>query len=233
MEKVLLAGMTSRALRCLLVTVIFNFQFSIFNTVSAQTFVDELRREVPGQGKVTVEQSKEIEELVNGKQTPATTTTPSPTAPTAPANATTAQTHATPAPATPTTPNGQETHEDQKPDSARRTPTPITSETEGETAPPDTRKKIMRRSYKMQGYRVQVFSGGNSRADRQKAETAGAVMKSNFPDQPIYTHFYSPSWKCRMGNYRTQAEAQAYLAKVRKLGYRQACIVKGPIQVAY
>ena len=206
----------SRTLHSLLLIVIFNFQFSIFNTLSAQTFMDELRREVPGQGKVTVEQSKEIDDLVNGKQTSSPSKTP-----------------ATPAHDTPTAPTGQETHDTQKPDSARRAPTPTTSETEGETAPLDTRKKMMRRSYKTQGYRVQVYSGGNSRADRQKAETAGAVMKSNFPDQPIYTHFYSPSWKCRMGNYKTQAEAQAYLAKVRKLGYTQACIVKGPIQVAY
>ena len=207
-------------------TTIFCLALAAIYAANAQTFVDELRKDVPGQGKVTVEQSREIEDLVNGKQTPATT--PTPTTPTVPANTTTSPTHDTP-----TTPAGQETHEDQKPDSARRTPTPITSEAEGETTPPDTRKKIMRRSYKTQGYRVQVYSGGNSRADRQRAETAGAVMKSNFPDQPIYTHFYSPSWKCRMGNYRTQAEAQAYLAKVRKLGYRQACIVKGPIQVAY
>jgi hypothetical protein len=110
----------------------------------------------------------------------------------------------------------------------------VLTEAEGdETFPPDMRKKVMRRSFKMQGYRVQVYSGGNSRADRQRAETAGAVMKANFPDQPIYTHFYSPSWKCRMGNYKSQAEAQAYLSRVRKLGYRQACIVKGMIQVQY
>ena len=179
--------------------------------------MDDLRREAPGQGKVTVTQSKEIDELVNGKpaQTPETT------------------------PAAPKTENasqkpddaGNHNAEEEKPDSAKRQPIVIA---EGdETFPPDMRKKVMRRSFKMQGYRMQVYSGGNSRADRQRAETAGAVMKSHFPDQPIYTHFYSPSWKCRMGNYKTQAEAQAYLAKVRKLGYRQACIVKGPIQVQY
>ena len=183
---------------------------------NAQTFMDDLRKVTPGQGKVTVEQSKEIDALVNGNQTE----------------------HATPAPQLthPQTPAGEERTaqqtEDDKADSAKKQQ-PVVIDDGGETVPPDMRKKVMRRSYKMQGYRVQVYSGGNSRVDRQRAETAGAVMKSNFPDQPVYTHFYSPSWKCRMGNYKTQEEAQAYLARVRKLGYKQACIVKGPIQVQY
>ena len=215
----------SKALHILSLIIIFNLQFSIFNSVSAQTFLDDLKRDVPGQGKVTVTQSKEIDELVNGRPAQA------PQAPQAQPNAqkTETQKNDTPTPSH----DGKETAktEEDKPDSTKRQP--IVTEDEDETVPPDMRKKVMRRSYKMQGFRVQVYSGGNSRADRQRAETAGAVMKSHFPDQPIYTHFYSPSWKCRMGNYKTQAEAQAYLAKVRKLGYRQACIVKGPIQVQY
>lgn len=97
----------------------------------------------------------------------------------------------------------------------------------------DTRKKVMRNSYKVTGYRVQVFSGGNSRADRQKAEQAGAAMKQYFPSEPVYVHFYSPSWKCRIGNYRDQAEANRVLAQVKALGYKQACLVKGKISVQY
>ena len=177
---------------------------------NGQTFLNELRKDVPGEGKVTVVQSAEIDQLVNGKQQEQPATQPQQQQP------------------------DEEAQEEHKPDSARRMPVIIGENGEEDlTTPIDTRKKVMRRSYKMQGYRVQVYSGGNSRADRQRAETAGAVMKANFPDQPIYTHFYSPSWKCRMGNYKSQAEAQAYLSRVRKLGYRQACIVKGMIQVQY
>jgi hypothetical protein len=36
-----------------------------------------------------------------------------------------------------------------------------------------------------------------------------------------------------MGNFRSLAEAQKILAKVRSLGYRQACLVKGLITVQY
>lgn len=97
----------------------------------------------------------------------------------------------------------------------------------------DTRKKVMSRSYKTQGYRIQVYSGGNTRKDRQAAENAGTKMKSYFPSEPVYVHFYSPSWKCRMGNYTSVDIARKVLAQVKALGYKQAVIVKGPISVQY
>ena len=97
----------------------------------------------------------------------------------------------------------------------------------------DTSKKVMRRSYKVNGYRVQVFAGGNSRADKQKAQQAGNAVKRAMPDQPVYVHFYSPRWICRVGNYRSYQEANRVLMQVKKLGYRQACIVSGKINVAY
>ena len=99
--------------------------------------------------------------------------------------------------------------------------------------PVDMRKKVMRRAYKVNGYRVQVFAGGNSRNDKIKAQNAGNAMKMAFPSQPIYVHFYSPRWICRMGNYRTYEEASAILHQVQKMGYKQACIVSGKITVAY
>jgi hypothetical protein len=65
------------------------------------------------------------------------------------------------------------------------------------------RKKVMRKSYKVTGYRVQAFAGGNSRNDRLKAEQTGNQLKVHFPEQPVYVHFYSPRWICRMGNFRS------------------------------
>ena len=91
----------------------------------------------------------------------------------------------------------------------------------------------MRGGRKVTGYRVQAYSGGNSRADRQKAENIGNAIKMRFPDLPIYVHFYSPRWICRVGNFRTYQEANEVLKEVKSMGYRQACIVKGKITVAY
>ena len=68
---------------------------------------------------------------------------------------------------------------------------------------------------------------GLSRALLQQSD------ENHFPEQPVYVHFYSPRWICRMGNFRSLAEAQKMLAKVRSLGYRQACLVKGQITVQY
>ena len=95
----------------------------------------------------------------------------------------------------------------------------------------DMRKKVMRGSRKVTGYRVQAFAGGNTRADKLKAQQAGNDIKMRFPDQPIYVHFYSPRWICRMGNYRSYEEAHRMLRAVKAMGYKAATIVKGKITV--
>ena len=91
----------------------------------------------------------------------------------------------------------------------------------------------MRKSYKINGYRVQAFAGGNSRADRLRAESIRDNIKQVLPNEPIYVHFYSPRWICRVGNYRSYEEAARILKQVKGLGYKQACIVRGKITVQY
>ena len=71
------------------------------------------------------------------------------------------------------------------------------------------------------------------RKDRQRAEQVGNTIKQNFPTEPIYVHFYSPRWICRVGNYRTYEEAHEMLMNIRKLGISGASIVKGKITVQY
>lgn len=115
-------------------------------------------------------------------------------------------------------------------------PTTATNEkSNNATAAPavNTAKKVMRNSRRITGYRVQAYSGGNSRADRQKAESIGSAIKMRFPDLPVYVHFYSPRWICRVGNFRTYDEANSVLKEIKSMGYRQACIVKGKITVGY
>ena len=98
---------------------------------------------------------------------------------------------------------------------------------------PDTMPKMIRNGHKVVGYRVQAFAGGNSRKDRQKAEQVRNSIKSHYPNVPVYVHFYSPRWICRVGNYRTYEEAHQMLVSLRDLGFDQATIVKGKITVAY
>ena len=49
------------------------------------------------------------------------------------------------------------------------------------------RRKAPRRG---KGFRIAVYSGGNTREDRNKAELAGQKVKDALPDQPVYVHFY-------------------------------------------
>ena len=97
----------------------------------------------------------------------------------------------------------------------------------------DMSKKVMRNSHKISGYRVQAFAGGNTRDDKQRAQQIGNAIKMKHPDQPVYVHFYSPRWICRVGNYRTYGEAQKMLNSLRAMGYKGATIVKGTITVQY
>ena len=85
------------------------------------------------------------------------------------------------------------------------------------------RRKAPRRG---KGFRIAVYSGGNTREDRNKAELAGQKVKDALPDQPVYVHFYSPRWMCLVGNFEEYKDAQKALWKVKKAGYKSANIIR-------
>ena len=172
----------------------------------AQTFLDRLKKPTKDKAVVTVTQDAAIDKLVNGDNAANTTVT----------------TKKTPSATTKKEPV-------EKPTSTNTTTSPASSTPEE----PNMSKKVMKNSYKVTGYRVQAFAGGNTRSDRQKAENVGNAIKRRFPEQPIYVHFYSPRWICRVGNFRTYEEAHAMLLEIREMGYKQASIVKGKISVQY
>lgn len=221
----------------------------------AQTYLEHLQQSRQGQGKVSVTQSKAIDELVNGSNQ-ASGQKPSTTVKTI----------------KPENNNGPKTNNDTKektgeqgkgleksvaPDNGndakekarealkakekeaerRNEPHNATEthkgaeENEMEIPTIDMRKKVMRNSYKVTGYRVQAFAGGNTRNDKQKAQQIGNAIKMKYPDQPIYVHFYSPRWICRVGNYRSYEEAHQMLKNIKAMGYHAATIVKGKITV--
>jgi len=181
----------------------------------AQTFTDRIQQQTAGQGTVTIHQSADIDKLVNSttlvmsKSTSATTASGgTPSAGTL-GNSASGASNATPS----------------------KRVSQLAGTPEQEQAPVDMSKKVMRGGIKVNGYRVQAFAGGNSRRDRQQAEQTGNNIKQHFPNVPVYVHFYSPRWICRIGNYRTYEEAHQMLVSLRNLGYSQASIVKGKITV--
>ena len=183
----------------------------------AQTFLDRLKKPTKDKAVVTITQDAAIDKLVNGNNATNATigTRKDPTSNTKKKNAAsnTATSNATSNTATPSS-NTSASHASS-------------------TEEPDMSKKVMKNSYKVTGYRVQAFAGGNTRNDRRTAETVGNSIKRRFPEQPIYVHFYSPRWICRVGNFRTYEEAHAMLLEIREMGYKQASIVKGKISVQY
>lgn len=180
------------------------------------SFTQRLQQSKNGEGKITVTQDKAIDELVNG---------PVVTAPTRTKTTTTQQ-----------KPTETQQKTTEKPAEKKELePKAVAVEHHDTTtidAPEEIQKKIMK-GVKVAGYRVQVFAGGNTRNDRVKAERIGSEIKSLFPGVPVYVHFYSPRWICRMGNYRTYEEAHAVLERVKNNGYQSAIIVKGKIIVQY
>ena len=178
----------------------------------AQTFTQRLQRQpAAGQGSVTIHQSDSIDQLVNSAMLTtksSTTTTSTPRTAATQGNAGNKTTTTTVRTATAKTERQQE-------------------------IVPDTLPKMIRGGHKVMGYRVQAFAGGNSRKDRQQAEQVRNSIKSHYPNVPVYVHFYSPRWICRVGNYRTYEEAHQMLVSLRELGFNQATIVKGKITIAY
>lgn len=200
---------------------ILSFCFFTFLPLSAQSYLEHLQQKTQGLGTVSVHQSKEIDDLVNGAvpvAKPVAKTTTSPTQNTAANTEKTAE---------------EEKKEEPKERVALKPDMPKTETESGTEVEVDMSKKVMRNSYKVTGFRVQAFAGGNTREDKRKAEEARDKIKRAYPSEPVYVHFYSPRWICRVGNYRTQEEANRMLRNIRNLGYRQAVVAKGKITVQY
>ena len=192
-----------------LVVVLITYHLS-FITTSAQTYTQRIQKTTQGQGTVTIHQDEAIDELVNGvaAATPKKDSKP----------ATKPQTPTTKPQTTPT----------PKP----QTPAVVVDQPETTTVDSIDTNAGQKRTVKTTGYRVQVFAGGNTRRDRQRAEQAGNALRQLYPGEEVYVHFYSPRWICRLGNSRTYEEAHEKMLEVRKMGYESATVVKGKITVA-
>lgn len=85
---------------------------------------------------------------------------------------------------------------------------------------------------KMAGYRVQVYSGGNSRTSKNEAENVAEKVKESFPDVKVYTKFNPPRWLCQVGDFLSIEEADAMMRKLRKEGgFKEVTIVKDQVNI--
>ena len=192
------------------------FTFLPFS-LSAQTFTQRIQNKGTATGTIVIHQSDSIDQLVNSAKLGASS-----------AGTSSHTTNTTNAASGSNATNAATTGRQQQDGTLTNTDNYQEEATEQYA----TTKKMMR-GYKVNGYRVQAFAGGNSRKDRQQAERIGNEIKAQFNNVPVYVHFYSPRWICRVGNFRTYEEAHQMLIGLRKMGFSQATIVKGKITVPY
>mgnify|MGYP002524048819 CR=1 FL=1 len=88
--------------------------------------------------------------------------------------------------------------------------------------------------YKVKGFRVQIYAGSNSRNSRMEAEKTARRFKGYFPKMPVYTHFYPPRWVCRVGDFRTEEQAEKFMHQIRQLkAFTGVIVVKTAVLVSY
>lgn len=91
------------------------------------------------------------------------------------------------------------------------------------------------RSSKINGYRIQVYAGSNSRESRAEAHRMEAKVKQYFGEYKVYTSFNNPSprWVCRVGDFRSIEEADAAMRRLKKTGvFKEVSIVKEQVIIS-
>ena len=86
---------------------------------------------------------------------------------------------------------------------------------------------------RVSGFRIQIYQGtgaeGNANAKKMQARARQA-----FPGFSTYVSLNGPRWVCRLGDFQTNEEAQAFLRRVRSSGIsKTVSIVRSPIFVIY
>ena len=77
---------------------------------------------------------------------------------------------------------------------------------------------------------ILMYLGGNSRQSKNEATQMGARVKGIYGNVNVYTHFVSPHWICRVGDFKTYEEANEILRHLKETGrFNEATIVKSKI----
>lgn len=77
-----------------------------------------------------------------------------------------------------------------------------------------TRRNTTQSTTTTPGFRVQVFSSNAQRTAKTEAFRIEKQIQEAFPDEVVYTNYASPFWKVRVGDFRTQADAQSLRERI-------------------
>jgi len=84
------------------------------------------------------------------------------------------------------------------------------------------------------GYRIQAYSDNNHKTAKSNAQKRARDIAMKFPQYRSYISYKAPSWRLRIGDFKTQREAQAALHRIKSVypNYaREMVIVRDRINV--
>lgn len=65
------------------------------------------------------------------------------------------------------------------------------------------------------GYRIQVFSDNNQRTAKSQAQLRERNILAQFPDLKVYLMYKSPSWRVRVGDFKSRGEAEQVMQEIK------------------
>ncbi|MBR3101541.1 MAG: SPOR domain-containing protein [Muribaculaceae bacterium] len=67
------------------------------------------------------------------------------------------------------------------------------------------------------GYRIQAYSNNDSRTGKTAVQQRARAIAMRFPQYRSYISYNAPAWKLRIGDFKSQADAQAALSRIRSV----------------
>jgi len=80
----------------------------------------------------------------------------------------------------------------------------------------ESKKKGDKDFIQTSGFRVQIYSSNAPKVSKDEAFKLEAEVKEKFPDLGTYISFSSPFWRVRVGDCKTQQEANVLLESLKK-----------------
>ncbi len=66
------------------------------------------------------------------------------------------------------------------------------------------------------GYRIQAYSDSNQRTAKAQAKQRASNIMSRFPDLRTYLAYKSPSWRLKVGDFKTRGEAEQVMHDLKE-----------------
>lgn len=71
-------------------------------------------------------------------------------------------------------------------------------------------------TWRMAGYRVQVYSDGNQRNAKKQTQLKASQVARRFPNMRTYISYSAPFWRLRVGDFRSRSEAESAASQLRQ-----------------